>query len=58
MANPCGRSSEILPIYIYVHFKMHPKFHFVIHNKIKPEIQIIEGAGTAHHFPECKHSLG
>jgi hypothetical protein len=29
----------------------------VKYNAIKPEIQFIEGAGSAHHSPECKHSF-
>jgi hypothetical protein len=27
------------------------------YNTIKPEIQFIKGAGSAHHSPESKHSL-
>jgi hypothetical protein len=40
-----------------VHFITQPKFHFVILQHNKSDIQFTKGAGSVHHSHECKHSL-
>jgi hypothetical protein len=38
-------------------FKNRFKKPVSLRNTIKPEIQLIKGAGSVHNSPECKHSL-